>query len=112
MAVRLDAISVEAVPTIAFHSAREVKIGDSDLAMLRGSLDGAARWHPELKWSILLPVPSSSNKDKCAGVLRLEGLASPPTRLLEGGLIEDHTVNIILRRLGAQLSGPTLQRTS
>lgn len=110
VAVRLNAVGSEAGPAIAFNSMREVILNCDDVEMLRESLGNGAPWHQDLKWAILLPVPTIGDNRKAVAVLRLEGLDPPSPGLLENGLIEDNTMNIILRRLGADLNVLTIQR--
>ncbi len=107
IAVRLNAVGVQGVPATAFNSAREVTLRYNDLGMLRESFGKAVPSHQDLRWALLLPVPSSADNRKCAGVLRVEGLEPPSPGLLEGGLIEDDTMNIVLRRLGVHMSAAT-----
>lgn len=110
VAVRLNAVGPEAGPALAYIHMREVKLNSDDLEMLRESLGKAAPWHPDLKWALLLPVPSIGDNGKAVAVLRLEGFDPPSPGLLENGLIGANTVNIILRRLGADLNDLRIQR--
>lgn len=110
VAVRLNAIGPEAGAALAFMHMREVKLNDDDVDMLRGDLGDEAPCHQDLQWALLLPVPTILDNTKAAAVLRLEGLDPSSPALLEKGVIKDETINIVLRRLGADLNVLTTQR--
>lgn len=109
-AVPFTAVGPEAGPAIAFNHMREVMLDCDDLQRLRESMGLAAPWHRDLKWALLLPVPTAADSTKAAAVVRLEGLDPPSPELLEKGLIKNDTVTGILRRLGANLNVLSTQR--
>ncbi|MYM89131.1 hypothetical protein GTP91_18385 [Rugamonas sp. FT82W] len=78
MAISMDAIGIEAAPTIAFKQMREVRQNRQDLVELGDSLGSGSPFNRNVAWSISVPLPYGTDTSRAIGVLIVDALISVP----------------------------------
>lgn len=111
VAIPLDATGPGAAPALAFNEMREVRQSGDDLQVLADSYAGDSPLHPDLRWSVSLPIPdlaqlNEGNLDRASGVLIVDGLVEPDGDVLARELIADENVFTVIMRLADLLQNP------
>ena len=78
MAISMDAIGIEAAPTIAFKQMREVRQNRQDLIELGDSLGSGSPFNRNVAWSISVPLPYGKDVSRAIGVLVVDALINIP----------------------------------
>jgi hypothetical protein len=100
--VRLNELGANAGPALTFRTGQEFRPSGHDIQALRYEFEAQGGIHPELQWSVSLPIPDKQDAKKPIGVLKIDGLEVAPS-LLAKPLCENNNVLDVLLRLGDAL---------
>lgn len=89
MAISMDAIGIEAAPTIAFKQMREVRQNRKELIELADSLGEGSPFNRNVAWSISVPLPYGEDTSRAIGVLIVDALIKIPEALSDGPMPRD-----------------------
>lgn len=107
VAIPLDTEALGAAPALAFNEMREVRQSAEDLKVLAESFEGDSPLHPDLKWSIAMPIPAGDSFAAACGALVVDGLVELKEGSLANELIDDENVFTALVQLGSILDAGT-----
>jgi pimeloyl-ACP methyl ester carboxylesterase len=100
--VRKDELGANAGPAMAFRTGHEFRTSDHDIKSLKHELIGQDGIHPDLQWTVALPIPDKQDAKATIGVLKIDGLKVAPS-LLAKPLCDNNNVLNVLLRLGDAL---------
>lgn len=107
VAIPLDTEGLGAAPALAYNEMREIRQSAEDLKVLIDSFDGDSPLHPDLRWSIAMPIPAGDSFARACGALVVDGLAELKDGSVADELIEDENVFAGLVQLGSILDTGT-----
>lgn len=107
VAIPLDTEGLGAAPALAFNEMREIRQSAEDLQVLAEGFGSNSPLHPDLKWSIAMPIPSGDSFESACGVLVMDGLAELKDSSLANELIDDENVFTGLVQLGSIIDAGT-----
>lgn len=103
LAIPLTARGPGAGPVVAYQKMREVRQARADIERLHENFASGSPLHPDLAWSVSLPIPQPGRVDVAIGVLTLDGLAEPRTPLPPQELMAQPDMRAALEQIGHTL---------